>query len=207
MNKNFQRETNLHQPVSRTATSHWVSASQSHHCSSTLTRQWRSAMSTHTLSVCLSVPLLPTRGVQATHPIPGKEHEFLTAIQPPTSIGGHKPWLSTTFCPLGRWLSLPSREGTNAQLVWTGCGNLFGRLSGKKNQEKITRHLLHRCWCQPIGKGLECLEADGKNITTKTPKYNIQAHIKNFKLYSRFFFYQWKIRLKYNGKKRMFLKL
>lgn len=54
MNKNVQRETNFHQLVSQTATSRWVSTSQSHHCASTLTRQRRSATSAHTLSIRLS---------------------------------------------------------------------------------------------------------------------------------------------------------
>lgn len=61
-------------------------------------------MSAHTLS-SQSVLLLLTLGVKATHPIPGKVHNFPTAIPAPISIGGHKPQSGTTFCPLGRQLS------------------------------------------------------------------------------------------------------
>lgn len=55
MNKNVQRETNPHQPVSQTTTSQWVSTSRSHHCSfAILSRQRRSGTSAHKPSVCLS---------------------------------------------------------------------------------------------------------------------------------------------------------
>lgn len=101
MNQNIQRG-NKPSSLSQTSTSHWVSTSQSHHCSlSKCPLRATEIFNKHTQADDPSVPLLPTPGVRATHPTTEKEHGFPTAIPAPTSISGHKPQTGKILCPLG----------------------------------------------------------------------------------------------------------
>lgn len=159
MNKNVQGETNLHQPVSQTTTFYWVSTSQTHHRSfPTLTRQRRSATCTHMWSVCLSRSC-QHQGLKQPTPFQGMSTVSPLPSQLPPALVATSQQPGTTFCPLGRRLSLPFGGGTNSQLVERGCGSLLGRLS---ESGKNTHHLLHRYSCQPPGKRLKCPGADGK---------------------------------------------